>query len=152
MHIGVDGIDEHHARDLLAMAPREHAKVKCAEVVSNEDIRAGNCGAGQEAIEFIGNIQTTARLVGRVAPTKTGAIVGANAGKSADLWLNELPNNGRVVRSGFQYDGRTAHARTVDVKPQPTNVYEFAGGRIEMIFPQRHRELKYCAGGDNQTD
>jgi hypothetical protein len=35
VHVGMNGIDEHHARDLLAMARGEHTQVECAEVVPN---------------------------------------------------------------------------------------------------------------------
>ena len=72
-------------------------------------------------------------LTGRVAPTETGAIVGTNTGKFTDVWLNQLPDNGRVVWTGLHDDGGTPGARTVDVKPQPTNVHEFSGGRVAML-------------------
>ena len=67
-------------------------------------------------------------LTGRVAPTETGAIARTNTGKSTDLWLNQLPNNRRVVWTSLHDDGGTPRTRTADVKPQPTDVHEFAGG------------------------
>jgi hypothetical protein len=36
------------------------------------------------------------------------------------------------------------------VKPQATNIHEFAGRRVAMAFPLRHRELKYGASDNNQ--
>jgi len=131
----MDGIDEHYACDFLAVARGEHAEVECAEIVPDENVRCGNRSAGQEAVQFVGDIRAAARLIGRVAPAKAGAIVGTNAGKSADLWLNQLPDNGGVVWTSLHDDGRTPRTRAVDVKPQPTNVHEFAGWRIEVTFP-----------------
>src|SRR5712671_2890326 len=146
----MNGIDEHHARDLLAISRSEHTKVECAEVVPNKHVRFGNRSASEEAVQLVGDIRAAARLIGRVAPTETGAIVRTNTGKSTDLWLNQLPDNGGVVWTGLQDDGGTPRARTVDVKPQPTDVHEFAGGRIAIALPLRHRELEYCARSNKQ--
>jgi len=143
-------IDEHHAHDLLAMAGGKYTDVVCSEGGSNENVSAGNQSAGEEALQFVGNIRTGARLMGSVAPTETGAIVGTNVGKSTDLWLHQLPNNGSVAQTGIHDDRGTSRARTVDVKAQPTDVDEFAGTRIAVAFPLRHRELKYGTGGYNQ--
>lgn len=54
--------------------------------------------------------QTTARLVGRVTPTKTSAIVGTYEGKFSDSRLNQLPDKGRVVWTSFHDDRATSHA------------------------------------------
>jgi len=35
VYVRMNGIDEHHARDLLAMPRSEHTEVECAEVVPN---------------------------------------------------------------------------------------------------------------------
>src|SRR5712671_7401235 len=147
----MNGIDEHHARDLLAISRSEHTKVECAEVVPNKHVRFGNRSASEEAVQLVGDIPAGARLIGRVAPTETGAIVRTNTGKSTDLWLNQLPDNGGVIWTGLHDDGRTPRARTVDVKPQPTDVHEFAGGRIAMAFPLRHRKLKYCTRSNDHS-
>ena len=116
----------------------------------NENVRDGDRSAGQEEIQLVGNIRAGTLLIGRVAPTEAGAIVGTNTGKSTDPGLNQLPNDGGVVWTRLHDDGGTPRTRAVDVKPQPTNVHEFSGGRIAMALPLRHRELKYTAGGDNQ--
>jgi hypothetical protein len=36
------------------------------------------------------------------------------------------------------------------VKTQPANVNELAAGRIAMVVPYRHHELKYGTGRDKQ--
>jgi len=149
MDVWMDRIDEHHAYHLLAMARCEHAEVERAEVVSNQNVRAGNRSAGEQPLQFVGNIQTAARLIGRVTPTETSAIVGTDAGKCADLRLNQLPNNRGVVWASLHNNGGTPRARTVDVKAEPADVNEFARGRVAMAFPLRHRELKHCAGSNN---
>jgi len=149
MDVWMDRIDEHHARDLLTMARGEHAKVECAEVVPNENVGSRNRSAGEQALQFVGNIRAAARLIGRVAPTETSAIVGTDAGKCADLRLNQLPNNRGVVWASLHNNGGTPRARTVDVKAEPADVNEFARGRVAMAFPLRHRELKHCAGSNN---
>lgn len=150
VNVGMDGIDKHHARDFVAMARGEDPEVESAEVVPHEDVRAGNRSAGEEAVQFVGDIRAGARLIGRAAPTKTGAIVGTNTGKSTDLRLNELPNKGRVVWTGLQDGCGAACAGTVDVKSQSTDVHEFARRRIAIVFPFRHRQLKYGASDNNQ--
>src|SRR6266853_1930300 len=135
MDVWIDRIDEHHACHLLAMARGQHAEVERAEVVPNQNVRAGNRSAGEETLQFVGNIQTAARLIGRVTPTETSAIVGTHAGKFADLRLNQLPNNRGVVWTSLHDDNGTSYACTVDVQSQPTNVHEFAWGRIAMAVP-----------------
>jgi hypothetical protein len=92
------------------MARGEHTDVEPAEVVPDDNVRASNRSAGEEAVQFAGNIRTGARLIGRFAPTQTGAIVGTNTGKSTDLRLNQLPNNGRVVWTTLHDDGWTSRA------------------------------------------
>lgn len=133
-----------------SMARGEHTDVEPAEFVSNQNVRTGNRSAGEEAVQLIGNIRTGARLVGRIAPTETGTIVRTNTGKSTDLRLNQLPSNGRVVWTSLHDDSGTPRTRAVNVKPQPTDVHEFAAGRIAIAFPLRHRQLKYGAGSNNQ--
>jgi hypothetical protein len=99
------------------MAGGEHTQVECAKIVSDEEIRTWNGSADEEALQFVGNVDATARLVGRVAPAKTGAIVGTDTGKSTDLRLNKLPNKGGVIRTCLHDDGGTPDTRAVDVKP-----------------------------------
>jgi hypothetical protein len=48
VHVGMDGVDEHHARNLLAMARGEHVEVECAEVVPNQDVRSGDSSIGEK--------------------------------------------------------------------------------------------------------
>src|SRR5437868_14918267 len=127
MHVGMDRIDEDHARHFLAMARSEHTKVKCAEVVPNEDVRSRNRSAGEKALQFVGNIRTAARLIGRVTPTETGAIVGTNTRKFTDLWLHQSQDKGGFVSTGLQNDSWTPRALTVAVKSQPADVPAFAG-------------------------
>src|SRR5580704_7220018 len=141
----MDGIDEHHARNLLTMARGEHTEVDGAEVVPNENVRSGNRGAGEQALQFAGNIYAGPRLIGRVAPSKTGAIVRTSPGKSSDLWLNQLPNNRRVVWTGLHDYGGTSCTRAVDVEAATHQCPRVFRGRIAMALPLRHRELKYSA-------
>jgi hypothetical protein len=133
------------------MSSGEHTKIECAEVVPNQNVRAAHRSTGEQRGQFVGNIQTTARLIGRVTSTKTSAIVGTNTRKPADRWLNQVPNNRGVIWTGLQDDDGTSRARTVDVKVQPTGVDEFARRRITMAFPFRHRKLIYGAGSDDQS-
>jgi len=151
VHVRMDGIDQYHARHLLAMADNEHTVDESAKVVSNENVRAGNRSAIEEPVQFVGNIRGGARRIRRVAPTETGAIVRTNASKATDLRLNQLPNNGGFGWTSLQDDSGTPRTRTVDVKPQPTDVHEFSGGRIAIAFPLRHRQLKYGAGCNDQS-
>lgn len=84
----MDGIDEHHACDLLAMPRGEDAKIERAEVVPDQNVRTGNVSSGEEALQFIGNIRAAARLIRRVAPTKTGAI--DNSGRENSPYIAGL--------------------------------------------------------------
>jgi hypothetical protein len=58
VHVGMTGIDENHPRDLLAMARGEHSEVESAEIVPNQNVRPGDCNAGQKALQFVGDMRT----------------------------------------------------------------------------------------------
>jgi hypothetical protein len=92
VYVRMDGIDEHHACDFLSMASGEYTKVECSEIMPNENVRARNVSAGEEPFEFAGDIRAAARLIWRVAPTKTGTIVRTHTRRFTDLRLNQLPD------------------------------------------------------------
>ena len=53
MDVRMDRIDEHHARDFLAVSSGEYAKVECAEVVPNQNVRAGHRSTGEQPRQFV---------------------------------------------------------------------------------------------------
>jgi hypothetical protein len=99
--------------------------------MSHENIRGWNARAVQKRVQLPGKVSAGAGVVGVIAETQAGAVVGADAGELRDLGLNFSPRNVGVSHAGIEDYSWRSGTGAVDVQLVSAHVYQFAGYRMK---------------------
>src|SRR6185369_6803801 len=123
------GVDEYHANYFLGISQCEVSRNRATVGVSDEQEWAGFAKFCECVVEFEIDLREGTRLRAGVAPTVPGAVVGADAGKGRELFLNEYPIE-RIVAQAVLYDyGGTALSRAMDVELMSAEINQCARRR-----------------------
>ena len=135
-------IDEHQCRGIAPEACRVHARVECAELVSDQHDWPDLVAPIEQDAQFLGHSRRDVAAVASLAPAEAGAIVAAHACRSGDFGLNPPPRGGHAAGRGLEDDDRRALAGAVNVQLMTARIDEpswpwkampFQSGRNTLI-------------------
>src|SRR5579862_270683 len=124
-------IDQHHARDLLAVEARVKAHRKSTHRMTDQHIGRSYSRGLQQCVQFAGDHFAGTRLRTELAVADSSAIIGAYTSKFRDLRLHFAPRHVSVAEPGLENDRWASFSRAVDVHLESAHVVEPAGHGIE---------------------
>ncbi len=99
-------IDEHHARDVAAIAIGVKPVVETRRLVSYEHERRHDARMRKERVQIVHVSDSVAGRRRRVAEAEAGGIIRADARPTCDQRLNIAPGDGALMSVGVEDDGR----------------------------------------------
>src|SRR5205823_502625 len=118
------------------------------ERVANQHIWTMFAGTLQRGVQFKRLLLHRERLRTWIAPGATGAIIGADTSKGAQLLLNQEPVKGKVAATGREHHRRTPFAVAVQVDTVAAYIHKLAQ-RSRCWFLPRLKDAGDC---EQRTD
>ncbi len=143
-------VDKNQTRDLVGECGGVGEGDDASVGVRDDDAGAGDGGAAEHSAEFIDEVRGGGRFGARIAPAKTGAIVGDGLGRPGDLGLNQAPAQRSRGNARFENNRDRAFARDVGVKAGWADIDQAAGRREISGISRGADELVDRANGEQQ--
>ena len=103
--LGVRRIGEHQTSGLVPESLREDLRDEATEGMSHQEVWRWNASAFEQRAQFIRNAARGSRHRSGIAPSKSCAIVAADAGQPGEFWLHQRPTDRRCPERRIEYYG-----------------------------------------------
>jgi len=147
----VNGIDQHHANDLIAIQVGERPVHISAERVPNENVWPGHTCCIQQYMQLLRNLLCGARLARRIAPAVPGAVIAHRAREPCHPWLHQRPAQAGRAHARFEDHSRCAFSGYEDVHPPLVESHEVPRRRKAPAIPPRSSDLVDGASRQQQN-
>ena len=112
-------------------------------------------GRGQQQVQILRGGHTVLRTAGLLAPPLTGAVVGTDPGRGADLVGDPGPGAGELAEAVEEHHRRATLTAAVEVQPVAGHLVGLARGGVRVVVADEDDVLGGGAdarGGEDHED
>jgi len=153
-------VHEHERRSLISKPAGIHARVRRAELVTNDDERPAFRGPIEKRVEIVGHSGGAISIVSGFTPSEAGAVVAADSCGLRHFVLYPRPGYGHSRRWCLENNRRRAGADAVEMELVIANVDEpswigklsaFERGR-DALIGDTGKDDEGDKAGDDESD
>jgi hypothetical protein len=155
--VGARAVEQDQSGDMFGVTRGIGHRVGAASGVADQEVRAPLPGLAKQGVQVLGRLIAVERRCGVLAPTLSGAVVGADPGGLGDRASDPGPRGGDLTEPVGKHHGREAVATAVEVEPMAADVVELSRDGRFGITGQRKvavdgSDRRECQQRDNRGE